>query len=271
MQNVLVFLDFVKRLYKSRYMLKMLALRELKSSYVGSAFGFLWAVINPLLQVAIYGIVFGVFFKSEPDPIYGTDSYFLFLLCGLIPWQFFAQTATASSSSIKSNFMLIKKAVGFPAEVLPIVTVISNLLGHFISLALLLIIIAVFTGGFPAFMPLVLAYLFFISIFAIGTGWVLSSVNVFLRDVEQILGLVIMGWFFFTPVVYSPSILPGKAQLILKLNPMYHMVEGYRLALLSGRALPWPDFVYLAAVSIVMFAAGGLFFRKLKPWFAEVL
>ncbi|MFQ5353909.1 MAG: ABC transporter permease, partial [Thermodesulfobacteriota bacterium] len=106
---------------------------------------------------------------------------------------------------------------------------------------------------------------------AVGLGWILSSVNVCLRDMEQVLGLLMMGWLFFTPILYSPGIVPDKALLIMKLNPLYHMVEGYRLALLTGDVLPWGDFLYLAISSVVVFGLGGVCFKRLKPWFAEVL
>lgn len=270
-ENFLVAIDFTRKLVRSRYMLRMMALHELKASYVGSVFGVSWAVLNPLLQLAIYGVVFGVFFRSTPDPRYGTDSYFLFLLCGLVPWQFFAQTVTTTSGSITGNFALVKKAVGFPAEILPLVTVVSNLIGHFISILLLLAAVLLFAGGIAPTTPLMLVYLFFIALFSIGLGWVLAGVNVFLKDIQQIIGLAMMGWFFFTPIIYAPNIVPPVVLPILKLNPLYHMVEGYRLALLSGQMLPAPDFAYLAVSSFVTLAAGGVVFRKLKPWFAEVL
>lgn len=269
--NLLIFADFLRKLYKNRYMLKMMVLREFKVSYVGSAFGVFWAVMNPLFQVAIYGIIFGLLFKAKPDLVYGTDNYLLFLLCGLVPWQFFAQTITAASASIRSNPNLIKKAVGFPSEVLPVVTVISNLISHLISLSLLLVLVVVFSGKLPIVMPFIFVYLFFISIFAVGIGWILSSANVLLKDIEQILNVAIMGWFFLTPVVYSPGIVPTKMLIFLKINPLYYMVEGYRMALLSGRFLPLFDIIYLAGISILTLAIGGIFCRKLKPWFAEVL
>lgn len=270
-QNLYIFIDFLKKLYRNRYMVKTMAIRDLKARYVGSLFGFLWAVINPLSQVAIYGIVFGVFFKSKPDPIYGTDSFLLYLLCGLIPWQFFAETVGASSGVILSNSNLVKKSVGFPSEILSIITVTTGIINHLIGVALLLLITVLFTAKLTLLTPLIFLYLFFISIFAVGVGWILSSVNVYIRDVQQIVGVALMGLFFFTPVFYSPAIVPAKALMILKLNPMYHMVEGYRLAVLAGKALPIGDIAYLAVVSCVTFAIGGVFFRRLKPGFAEVL
>src|SRR3990172_11529598 len=244
-QNFYIFIDFIKKLYKSRYMIKMMAMREMKAVYVGSLFGLLWAVINPLSQLLIYGIIFGVFFKSRPDPVYNTDSYLLFLLCGLIPWQFFSQTVTASTTSITSNSNLIKKAAGFPSEILPIITVTSNLISHLIGVGLLILALILTTSNLTLAIPVIFVYMFFISIFAVGLGWILSSVNVFLRDIQQVVGIIMMGWLFFTPIFYSSGIIPPKFLLILKLNPMFHMVEGYRYALLVGKLPPITDFAYL--------------------------
>jgi ABC-type polysaccharide/polyol phosphate export permease len=249
----------------------MMVIRELKAAYIGSFFGFLWAVLNPLAQLAIYGIIFGVFFKSKPDLVYGTDSYFLFLLCGLIPWQFFAQTVSASTNVLIANTNLIKKAVGFDAEILPVIPVISNIISHFIGVLLLLFIVLVFMGRISSITPVLVIYLFFIMIFSIGVCWILSSINVYLRDVQQVTGLLMMGWMFLTPIFYSSSIIPIKVLPFIKLNPLYHMVEGYRYAVLAGKILPATDIAYMAIVSILTFGLGGMLFRRLKPGFAEVL
>lgn len=270
MQNLIIFIDFIKKLYKSRSMVKTMALRELKARYIGSTFGFLWAVLNPLTEVVVYGLVFGVFFKSKPDPLYGTDSYMLFLLCGLVPWQFFAQTVTSSSGAITGNANLVKKAVGFPSEILPIINVMTGIISHLISLGILFIFIVLF-GRLTLYTPLVFIYLFFAVIFSVGLGWMISSLNVFLRDVQQVVGLMIMVLFFLSPIFYPPTVFPKTMYLLVSLNPMFHVVEGYKLALLAGKAIaPW-DFAYLAVSSFLTLAAGGMFFRKLKPAFGEVL
>ncbi len=270
-ENIYIFFDFMRKLYKNRYMVKSMALREVKARYVGSFFGFLWAAINPLVLVAIYGIIFGVFFKSKPDPVYGTDSFFLFLICGLIPWQFFMETVTSSSMVLISNHNLIKKAVGFPSEILPIVNVASNIIKHLIGIVLLVLILLIFGIRFTPFMLLIFVYLFFTAILTVGLGWILSSLSVYLRDVHHVVGLIMMGMFFFTPIFYSPSIVPESVLPLLKLNPAYHLVFGYRYALLAGKMLPWQDMAYLAATSCFVYGLGGLIFRKLKPGFAEVL
>lgn len=271
MKNIAIFFAFLGKLYESRYMIRMMVLRDLKAFYVGSLFGFFWAVINPLAQLVIYGIVFGIFFRSTPDPVYGTDSFFLFLLCGLIPWQFFAQTVSATTNVLVLNTNLIKKAVGFNSEILPVITVLSNLISHFIGVLLLMAIVVISTGRLSMASPVILLYLFLIVLFSIGIGWLLSSINVFIRDVQQVIGLLMMGWMFLTPIFYSSSIIPSRVLPFIKLNPLFHMVEGYRYAILTGRLLPAMDIAYMAIVSLVTFAAGGIVFRKLKPWFVEVL
>ena len=252
-------------------MIRMMATRNLKARYVGSFFGFFWAVLNPLAQLAIFGLVFGVFFNSRPDPVYDTDSFFLFLLCGLVPWQFFAETVGVSTDVLVSNSNLIKKSVGFHSEILPVINVITSVVNHLIGIALVLLILLLFGVRFSFYLPLIFVYLLFISVFCVGIGWVLSSVNVYLRDVQQVVALAITALFFLTPIFYSPSIIPSKAAWVAKLNPMFHMVEGYRLALLAGSPLPFWDFTYFAVVSCLTFGLGGLFFRILKPGFAEVL
>jgi ABC-type polysaccharide/polyol phosphate export permease len=120
-------------------------------------------------------------------------------------------------------------------------------------------------------MLLVLVYLFFAMIICVGVGWILSSLTVFLRDVPQVIGLVLTGMFFFLPIVYSPAMVPPKFLLVMKLNPMYHVIEGYRLACLTGKPLPVLDMAYLGISSLVILGVGGIFFRKLKPEFAEVM
>jgi len=270
-KDFLIFLDFTKKLFRDRYLLWMLTLREIKSSYVGSLFGFTWAVFNPLFLLAIYGVVFGVFFKSKPDPAYGTDSFMFFLLCGIVPWQFFAQTLGASTESILSNKNLVKRSTGFPSEVLPVTCVFSNLVSHFIGIILLLIFLLIGGVRLTPAMLLIFPYLFLASIFTVGIAWILSSANVFLRDIGQILNIFIMGLFFLTPIVYPASFIPPGYLFIIKLNPIFYFVEGYRFALLAGRPLPMGDLVYFGAISFITFGIGGMTFRRLKPLFAEML
>jgi ABC-type polysaccharide/polyol phosphate export permease len=271
MKNIVIVWYFARNLYKIRFMLKAMALRELKATYVGSFFGFSWAVLNPLCQIAIYGVVFGFFLKGAPPPQYGTKSFFLYLVAGLIPWQFFALAVGASSTVLLSHSNLVKRAVGFPCEALPIVSVISSMVSQLVSIGLLYAIVIAFTHKVSPYMLLVLVYLFFAVIICVGIGWMLSSLTVFLRDIPQVIGLALTGMFFFTPICYSPSMVPAKILFVMKLNPFYHVIEGYRLACLAGKPLPVLDMAYLGISSILIAGVGGMFFRKLKPEFAEVM
>lgn len=272
MKNLVIFFHFMRSLYQIRFMLKAMALRELKATYIGSFFGFFWAVLNPLSQILIYGVVFGYFFRGTSPPQYGTNNYFLYLVAGLIPWQFFAQTVGASGNILLSYRNLVKRAAGFPSEVLPLVTVISNLISQLVSIGLLFVIVAIWARNTASlYTLLVFVYLVLMAVTCVGIGWLLSSLTVFLRDIPQVIGLILTGMFFFTPIFYSPSIVPSKVLLLMKFNPMYHVIEGYRLAVLAGRPLPFADFVYLAIASVVILSVGGITFRKLKPAFAEVM
>jgi len=269
-ENLLTFFYFINKLYQDRSILWTMIKRDLRARFIGSFFGFSWSVIDPLTQVLIYGVVFGLFFKSQPDPVFGTNSYILYLVCGILPWQFFAQSVTASTGSIVTSANLVKKAVGFPSEILPVIKVMSNLISHLIGMLILILIIAIFHGA-SFYIPFIFVYMLPTLMFAIGIGWMVAGLNVYLRDVQQVMHLVLMAGFFFTPIFYSPSAVPEPILTLLSLNPMFHAVIGYRYALLTGRMLPLGSLAYLLITSFFIFGLGGIFFRKLKPGFAEVL
>lgn len=265
------FMGFAARLLERRYMLKVLALKELKARYSGSALGVAWAVLQPLVQLAVYGVVFGVFLRSRPAEPYGTDNFFLFLLCGLVPWHFFSQSLSSSVTVLRSHRSLIKRAAGFPSEMLPIVTVLSNGIGHLIGMALVLGALWIFNGGVSLQAAAVVVYLLPLSMLCVGLSWALSSVNVYLRDVQQVVGLLLMAWLFLTPVFYSPELIPEGLKPLMRLNPMYHVVEGYRLALLSGRLPPAGGALFLAGTSLASLLLGGAVFKRLKRGFPEFI
>ncbi len=270
-QNFAVFLEFLRILFiRDRSVIRTMVLRDLKAQYVGSIFGLLWAVIEPIAQLGIYGVVFGLFLQSKVEPVYGTESFLIYLLAGLVPWEFFSHSVNSSTSVIIASSNLVKRAVGFPSEILPIVKMLTSSIAHLIGIGLLMLIVAIFARP-TSYMLFFVLYMFFIALFSIGVGWTLSAVNVYVKDVQKVMGIVMMGWFFFTPIFYSPAIVPSRFLFILKLNPMYHAVMGYRYALLAGRLLPLGDLIYLAVISCFTFAIGGLIFRKLKPGFAEEL
>lgn len=268
-----IFMDFIKKLYKNRSMIRSMAVRNLKQQYVGSVLGVLWSVVYPLFEVAIYWLVFGLIMaRGKPDAFYGTESFLLFLICGLIPFQFFSGAVGQSTTSIVSNQNLVKKAVGFPTEILPIVTITTQLIDHFIGVGLIFLAVVLFKGGITIYVLSFLIYLFLITVFMIGLTWLTSSINIYVRDMGKVIALALRLLFFLTPIVYSVGMVPeGIIKTVYKLNPLYHFVEGYRYAFLVGEFMPVESFAYLAFISFLFLGIGGIIFRKLKPGFAEVL
>jgi ABC-type polysaccharide/polyol phosphate export permease len=258
---------FVRKVAANRNLLKNLILRDLKHRYVGSIGGFLWSVIHPIVLLVCYTFLFGVIFPNRPDA--GTDSFAIFLLCGLLPWMLFSDTIIRNCSVISDNAPLITKTV-VPAEILPISITISNLIHHLIGLGILLFVLTVFyTVHLSALW--ILLYMFMLLLLAQGLGWIVAGLHVFVRDTIQALQIVMLFWFYFTPILYTMDRLPENMRSFAALNPMALIVTGYRSSLLD---LAQPNLIQIASVlaaSVAVFIIGGLLFRHAKPAFPDVL
>ncbi|MDH5680394.1 MAG: ABC transporter permease [Spirochaetota bacterium] len=273
LKPIFLFIGFIRQLIKDGYLIRSMALKNLKQQYVGSFFGIIWTVINPMLELLIYWVVFGyILSRGTPDPIYNTDSFLLFLLCGIIPFQFFTSTVNSATQAVAGNSNLVKKAVGFHPETLPVITIASKLIEHIIGIFIILVAMLIINGSLPYHWPSFILYLLLMNIFILGLVWITSSLNVYMKDISQIVALITRVLFFLTPIFYPPSRVPeGFLKTIFELNPLYHMVEGYRHAFLIGGFMPWGSFLYLFILSVVFLGIGGLVFRRLKQGFAEVL
>jgi len=258
-----------RKLAANRSLLKNLILRDLKHRYVGSLGGFLWSVIHPVVLLVSYTFIFGVVFRPEMGPEYGTNSFAIFVLCGLLPWILFSDIIVRNCSVISDNAPLITKTI-IPAEILPISITISNLIHHLIGLAILLGVMAAFYSvQFSAFW--ILLYMFMLLLLAQGLGWIVAGLHVFLRDTIQALQIVMLLWFYFTPILYTVERVPESFRFFERLNPMALIVTGYRSSLLH---LAQPGAAQIAVVlgaSIGVFGVGALFFRQAKPAFPDVL
>lgn len=261
---------FFKNILQNRYMLRCIVARDLSSRYTGSFMGFFWAVIHPLAMVLTYSFIFSYIFKARLGPEAGTDNFTLWLFCGMMPWLFFSESVQTSNNVLLANSSLITKTV-FPSELLPLSVLLSNLVNQAIILLIVLVLVFIVVGKltfFIVFLPLYIVLLFF---FTLGLSWIAASLNLFVRDVGQIITVIISFWFFYTPIMYAFSSVPKELQFFIKLNPMYHAVEGYRLALLGTGYPSGGGLLYLVCVSFACFIIGGLIFRRLKPGFAEVM
>jgi len=262
-------LSLYRKLAANRSLLKNLILRDLKHRYVGSIGGFLWSVIHPVVLLVSYTFIFSVVFRPDMGPDFGTNSFAIFVLCGLLPWILFSDTIVRNCSVISDNAPLITKTI-IPAEILPIAITISNLIHHLIGLAILLGVMTAYYGvQFSALW--IFLYMFMLLLLAQGIGWIVAGLHVFLRDTIQALQIVMLLWFYFTPILYTIERVPENFRFLSRLNPMALIVTGYRSSLLH---LAQPGGLQIAVAlgaSIGVFIVGALFFRQAKPAFPDVL
>ena len=259
----------IRKLLNNRNLLKNLVLRDLKNRYVGSMGGFLWSVIHPLVLLISYTFVFSVVLKLKPGPEYGTDSFPIFLFCGMLPWLLFTDTVVRNCTSITDNAHLVTKTV-IPAEILPISITISNVVHHLIGLAMLLIILGIFHEVHLSAFG-ILIYLPMLLMLAQGLGWIVAGLHVFLRDTIQAVQILIFLWFCLTPIFYAPAMIPSEFQLVVRLNPLAVLVDGYRNSLLNSGRPSAADIAPVLATSVAVFVIGGLLFKRAKPAFPDVL
>jgi ABC-type polysaccharide/polyol phosphate export permease len=253
----------------NRNLLKNLVLRDLKHRYVGSIGGFLWSVIHPIVLLISYTFIFVRVLGVPLGPEAGTDSFAIFLLCGLLPWLLFTDTVMRNCNAITENAQLITKTI-IPAEILPISITISNLVHHLIGLGILLTVVLVFSGLHLS-AAYILIYMVILLLFAQGLGFIVAGLHVFLRDTIQTLQIILLLWFYFTPILYTLDRIPPNFRFLANLNPMAIIVTGYRNSLLH---LPQParmQIGILLAFSIAVFLGGALLFRQAKPAFPDVL
>jgi ABC-type polysaccharide/polyol phosphate export permease len=244
--------------------------RDIHGRYVTSVLGLSWAVIQPLSLLMLYTFVFSYVLRIRLGESTSTKSFAMYLFCGMLPWIAFAEGVTRSANVVLEHAHLIKKVV-FPSEILPAFAVISSLVMEMVGLVILLIAVQLFHSGLDVTifaLPLVIVMQVMLTM---GFGWFVAGLNVFLRDVGQVLGLVITWWMFMTPIFYPPEAIPARVHWVLTINPLHHAVESYR-ALILERQLPDVDhFIILGVMAIVAFFAGHWFFCRSKHAFVEVL
>ncbi len=252
----------LKNLLAYRSLISTLVLKELKTRYRGSVLGFIWSFLNPLLFMLVYIIVFSVYMRIN------VNNYALFLFCGLLPWIWFSQSLLNAASSIVNGGALIKKVV-FPIEILPIVSVITNLVNFLLGLPILFLFIYIFKiklGYFIIFLPILIIIQ---ALMTIGLSLVLSAINVHLRDVEQILTNLLNLFFFLTPILYPISTIPERYRGIILLNPMALLMISYQDILFNGKAPDWRYLLILIIISILIFIYGYIIFDRFKDSLIE--
>jgi len=262
-------LKFLAPIVSRRELILSLTKRDLAGRYAGSILGVLWTVIHPVVMIAIYWFVFGIGFRAQPMM---NMPFVIWLTAGMLPWLLFTEIIQNSSASVVENAGLIKKTV-FPSQVLAVSKVCSALVSHLVLVGLLLVLMWTHGVAIPLLSLQALYYLFGTVIIALGLGWFVSALNVFVRDVGQITGVVIQVWFWMTAVFWDLKIMPIKVQQYLELNPMLYVVQGYRDSFLYAIPITHDLSKALLFWGCASFALllGILVFRRLQPHFGDVL
>jgi homopolymeric O-antigen transport system permease protein len=270
----------VRELWQYRYLLRNLVVRDLRARYKNSVFGVLWSLLNPLAMMLVFTLLFSFMGNDS------TRQYPVFVLVGLIPWMFFSGSLMAGTTSVTSNASLVKK-VYFPRDLLPISAMLSNLVNFAIAFVVLVVFLYAFGIGLTVHALWVPAILAIQIIFILGLCLLLGAFTVFYRDVLMILDVVLMAWFFLTPVFYSLEVFGptatimgitfDPAQVMRWINPMASIIDGYRTVLWGTYASDGPvgmNPAYLLrtfVTAVIVLAVGYFVFYRLEHKFGEKL
>jgi len=260
----------LRQLFRYRGLIQSLVARELKARYRGSVLGFLWSFINPLLLLLIYTFVFTVIMPNRNEL---AQPYAVFMFCGILPWNWFSSSLMEASGSLVAGGNLIKKVL-FPAEILPLVSVLANMVHFFLGLLILVVFLIVYRhwpdpAGLLWFPVAVIVQLVFTS----GLALFLAALTVHYRDIRDLLSNLLMFWFFATPIIYpwqDPNV--SRFKWLFDLNPFTHLAVSYQeILFFYGPVGHAKGLGALGVASVGVFLGGYWFFDRLRDSFAEAV
>jgi lipopolysaccharide transport system permease protein len=260
----------LKAVWRYRELLYFLVWRDIKVRYKQTILGVTWVVIQPVVSMLVFSGLFGVLLQVPT----GGLPYPLFVLTGLLPWQYFTNALTKSTNSVVDNASLVSK-IYFPRLIIPLAGVLSNLVDFFVSaIVLAIFLLAYRVSPSPAVVWLPF-FLLLAILTALGFGLWLSALNVRYRDVRHLIPFVVQIWMYLTPVVYGAALIPERFRWLLGLNPMSGVVEGFRWALVGSESsqigAPGPLFAISVFMTVVVLVTGLVFYRKVERTFADVI
>lgn len=262
-------MNIFQKIYNYRELLKTNVKKEIRGRYKNSILGVMWSFLNPLLQILVYSVIFGALLTGDSDSYY-KQTYYIYVCVALIPWTYFTTAVSESTFTIIGNADIIKK-VYFPREILPISVVTSGAVNFMISTIIILIFVIFSPVGLSWYILLYPFILLIQYILLLGIAFILSSITVYFRDLEHIVGIILMVAFYGTPIVYKLEQLPHKLQILMQLNPMTHIINGYR-AIFYDHTMPnMKALSILLVLSILLTIVGYFIFKKLQKGFAEEL
>lgn len=246
-----------------------LAKKDLKSRYLGSYLGFMWAFIQPLINILIFWFVFQIGFKSAPIDKF---PFILWLVTGMIPWFFFSDSLLGGTNSVLDHAYLVKKVV-FQVSIIPVIRIMAALFIHLFFIAFLILLFWVYGYQPNPYNLQILYYSVAMVILVLALSLITSSLIIFFRDFGQIVAMLLQFGFWLTPIMWSFKMLPAKYIVFFKLNPVYYLVEGYRDSFIYHQWF-WEHLNLTLGfwlITLTLFVIGVQLFRKLKPHFADVL
>ena len=247
-----------------------LARRELLARYKGSALGVVWALLTPIVTIAIFTFIFAGLFGARFGARGTSWDYALYLFCGLLPWTMFQETLQQSATTIVARANLVKRVI-FPLETLPVAQALAALGNQLFGTLALIIATLIVDGRLHAtilWLPvLVIPQL----VATLGAAWLVASLGVFWRDITQGITLVLMAWMYLTPIIYPETIVPEAYRPLINANPFTALVRSYRRIFLEGAPPDWTGLAYFAAFAAVLFLFGYWWFAKTRRNFADVI
>ena len=259
-------------LYQSRHLIWKLAKNDFKKRYAGSYMGALWAMLQPVVTIAMYYIVFDKIMGNSINRGTGEIPFVLFLTAGLVPWFYFSEALNSGTNALLEYNYLVKKVV-FKISVLPIIKIIAATFIHVFFVCVMLVVAAIY-GYYPTIYTLqIFYYSICLFLFVLALSYTTCSIVVFFKDLSQIINIGLQIGIWVTPIMWNLNILDNKWIIILKLNPLVYIVNGYRSAV-YGREWFFRDFfstMYFWIITTVIFGIGALIFKRLKIHFADVL
>lgn len=260
----------ITALWRHRRLIQSMVKRDIASRYRGSFGDVLWTILNPLLLMSTYFFVFGIVLESRLGPNNSRTDFVLYFLAGILPWLAFSEASGRSAHVLIEHRNFIKKLV-FPVEILPVSQVFAGLVTEGFALLVFTVALLIIQHRIPLSSLWLPALLIPQLLFTLGVCWFLSALGVFLRDLGQIIGLLLTLWFFLTPICYPETSIPPAAAELLTRNPIYVLVRGYRAIFLEGSAPAFHSLWKLWLLAVVVFLGGYGWFHKLRRSFADVI
>lgn len=255
----------LREFWQYRELLYFLVWRDVKIRYKQTFLGVAWAILQPVLATVIFTVFFGRIAGIPSDNL----PYPLFAFAGFLPWTFFSNAVTASGNSLVGSSHLITK-VYFPRLVIPVAAVCAGIVDFLIAFAILVLMMFWYQTGFSIQIFMLLPLMFLTLTLAVGVGIFMSALNVKYRDIRFALPFLMQIWMFVTPIIYPTSLVPEKWRLLLAINPLVGVIEGFRAALFGGK-FDWKLIIISFLISILILAISVVIFRRMEKEFADII